>query len=221
MDTIKEYSQVIKFIREHKNGETVDLMNRRHLIYNMSYGVSLAQILQFVKNKQKHNELAELLWKENIRETKLISFHFFEPHKMSEKAVDNIVNEFTNHELVEQGILYFIVNLPFADKKIEQWLSSDKEYVKMSAFTLLGRMALKRKDVSPDFFGTFFEQIRQEMKNESLFIKKSIIFALTNIARTSAENKTKVTAFIKELSILQEENMQYVIKNVSEELEYI
>lgn len=217
----KQFTEVLNFIMEHRSGETAELMQKWGLNYNMSYGVSLAQILQFVKGKEKNTALAHMLWKENIRETKLLSFHFFNPLEVSSDEVDTIVHNFTNHELVEQSTLYWFVNIPFAPDKIAYWATNEKPYVKMTAYMLLARIAMKRKNVSPPFFGTFFANMLTDATNANLFVRKSITFALSAIARTSEENKTNVVSFIKQLETLNSEFANFVAKTTTDELQYL
>lgn len=221
MDINKQYSEVVRFIMEHRSGETAELMQKWGLSYNMTYGVSLAQILSFVKGKEKNNELAQKLWKENMRETKLISFHFFDATTLTSNELDALVKDFNNHELVEQGSLYLLVHSPYAAEKVGKWAESKEPYAKMTAYMLLARMAQKRKDVSPNFFGTFFENMEEDSTNANLFVRKSITLALLNTARTSDENKSKVYAFIDKISKFDSEYADFVVRTTSQELEYI
>jgi len=221
MEGKKKYSQIINFIMENRNGEVAEQMLKWGLNYNMNYGVSVVMLKNFAKEMGKDHELAKLLWKENMRETKLFSFHFFEAEQLSKNEVDDIVFKFNNHELVEQACMNLLVHIPFAYEKIEEWISSEEHYVKMTGFMLLSRLALINKDSDDELFERYLPIIEANAGHHFVFVKKSLTLALVNIARKSGELKALVETLAQNLIDSDNEHKAFIGRNVLAEIEYV
>lgn len=221
MEGKKKYSQIIHFIMENRNGEVAEQMLKWGLNYNMNYGVSVVLLKEFAKKMGKDHELAKLLWKEDMRETKLFSFHFFEPEKLTGDEIDKIVSRFNNHELVEQACMNLLVHLPYAFEKVEEWIKSEEYYVKMTGFMLLARLALIHKDIDDEQFERYLPIIERNAVHHFVFVKKSLTLALVNIARKSGELKAFVETLAQNLIDSENEHKAFIGRNVLTEIEYV
>src|SRR5690554_8074777 len=75
------FTQTLQFIKQHQDGETAELLRYRGLQYNMMYGVSSAILYSYAKKLEKNQELADMLWKEDFREAKLLALMLSEDRK--------------------------------------------------------------------------------------------------------------------------------------------
>lgn len=206
---------------KNRNGEVAEQMLKWGLHYNMNYGVSVVQLKNFARNFEKDQDLAWQLWNENIRETKLFSFHVFKPEELSTAEVDSIVEKCNNHELVEQACMNLLVNLSFAFDKIDQWIGSDSNYVMMTGYMLLARMALVNTHLDDSVFEKYIAVIEANAGHHFIFIKKSVTLALVNIARKSTQLKAHVEIIAQKLIDSDDESRKFVGRNVLGEIEYV
>lgn len=217
----KTYAEIIRYIREERNGLAADSMKELGLDYNMTYGVSSARIKQKAQQLGKDNELALKLWHEDMRETKLFSFHLFDPALLSKAELQELSNGFSNHELAEQACLNLLVHSPHAAQLAQEWATSQQQFVKMAAYALLARLALLRKCDDERFYLGFFPHIQAELGTPSLHIRRSIVSALLRMAKLSSALKTAVTQFAHELQNSNEQAAPYISQNVLAEIEYL
>jgi len=220
-DLKKQYSEIILYIRSERNGLAADLMKKSGLDYNMTYGVSSAIIKKKALEMSKNNQLARMLWNEDMRETKLFSFHLFNPETLSVDELREISKGFVNHELAEQACMNLIVHSPFAPQLAMEWAESSEQFVKMAAFSLVARLALLRKYEDERFYKQFFPFITEELDNSSSHIKRSIVSALLRMARISDDLKSDVKVFAQSIAESGHRSSAYVSQNVLAEIDYV
>jgi len=219
MTTKELFTDVLKYIRHHQDGEVVAKMSEAGFRYNMNYGLSLYLLMKKAELIGRNHELAQLLWKEDIRETKLLYFMIEDPSFSDELSMERIVNSFSNHEMVEIACLHYFVYSNYALKKAKEWAASEKEYVKLTGFTLLGRVAMKRKDITLDDFRPVLSIFDTLPQTGSLFVKRCVSFAMSALAKAGL--KKEIAGKAEQLQAFDSEVAQFVSQNVIEELKYI
>lgn len=217
----KKFSQILLFIKEQRNGLAVDNMKKWGLDYNMMYGVSVVELKRYAQSFEKDNELANKLWNENIRETKLFSFFLFDPNNLSSDDLDSICLKLTNNELVEHACMNLFVFSQFASQKVLEWAQSDNEMMRFAAFTLLVRIAMNKIIDSPEFFNQALHLLKTEADTENLLIRKALVNAAIRIARISNDYKTMVESWVADGIVDAGKNTKIVYENIKDELEYI
>lgn len=212
-----EYAQIFHFIQSHRNGEVVDGMKARSIEYAMSYGLSINQINSFGKTLHKDNSLAHKLWNEPMRETKLFALHVFDPQTISDSEIETLVAELTNNELVEQAVFVLLCKTDILAERIAAWCTSNVQLTALTGFSLISRMALLRKDLPHEYFGTFFAVMGQCLATANRSLQQEMAKAVTAIARRSPELKQQASQWIETHSSAE----AACIKIASEELQYV
>lgn len=219
METYKQLGELLRYIKHHQDGEVVSKMNASGIVYNMNYGLSLYLLMQKAKQIGRNHELALLLRKEAFREAQLLYFMIEEPSYVDATEMEKIVNDFTNYELAEIACLHLFPYCENAIDKIKQWTKSGNEYVRMSGFTLIGRLIMKQPDIEKDKIHGILYIFDTLPENGSLFEKRSICFALSVIAKFGL--KYEVEAINNLLGQNNSAVAQFVYKNTIEELKYV
>lgn len=219
MTAQEKFTGVLRYIRHHQDGEVVAKMSDSGIRYNMNYGLALYLLMKKAEETGRDTELAKLLWNEDIRETRLLYFMIEQPEVLNEAKLDYIVQTLRNRELVEVACLYLFVHTDYAIKKAVEWTGSDNEYVRMAAFMLTGRIALKRKDISVEQLRPLVDIFSQIPENGNLFDKRSITFAMTALAKAGLKEDIAVIA--QQLQAVHTPIATFVSQNVVEELKYM
>lgn len=213
------FTDILHYIRHHQDGDVVEKMNKSGIQYNMNYGLSYHLLNQKAKSIGRNHELAVMLWKENIRECRLLYMMLEDAALLSEEDADVIVRTFTNHEIAEIAAMHLFVNYKDAIRLVARWIGNNNEYVKLTGFALLGRLSLVRKDMPDNDFITFIRESMQLPPIGNLFVKRNICFALTAIAKRGL--KKEIEEFLSRIKDTKTELSEFVCKNVKEELEYL
>jgi 3-methyladenine DNA glycosylase AlkD len=216
-----KYSQAIRYIMQHQNGETAHQMSNAGIKYNMNYGVSVSQLREFAKACGNDSLLAEQLWAENIRETKLLALMLWDPEELEPAKADAIAAEFTTGELAENASFQLFWKLPYAPDKVAEWCASDKVFVKMTGFLLAARLAKLDKKLTDEYFGSLFGLATNELGKNVIYIKKAICIALTAAAARSPVLREQVEKFAEEIDPDFSEAARFVKANIKSDLTYI
>ncbi|NPA44969.1 MAG: DNA alkylation repair protein [Chlorobi bacterium] len=183
---------ILKEIRTRENGPAVDAMERMGMNYNRNFGVALSD-LKAIANKYKPNhELAKVLRNKDIRETRILAEMIEDTNLISEKEVENIIQNINTIELAEQTTINLLEKLNFTEEKVIEWIKSEKEFVITTAFILISRIALLKKDKSDNYFIEILPYAEKHSENNSIFVRKAISRALRQIALRNEKLKSKI-----------------------------
>ena len=180
MTAQENFSKVIQFIKHHQDGEVAESLRYRGLNYNMIYGVSSQIMSKCAGEIGRNQELANMLWKENFREAKLMALMLAEPVCISNDNLETFIAGCSNHEMVEIGTLYLFSKLPNALDKVYEWIQSDKEFTKMAAYMMIAQSAKHTVTfIDVEKLTPLYEK---DFTNKSFFVRKALINAFQELA---------------------------------------
>lgn len=180
-DTIQ---QIRKQCRLAMNGITSASMREKGVVYKLNFGLVLQQIKDIVKQYDKSKELAELLWKEDTRELKIMATLLYPVEDFSKQTADLWLSQITNQEMREQVCLNLFQNLPYALEKAKAWSNSNDINVRITGYWLLCRLILSKK-VEEALFTDDFTYIWDDIISEDLFLRNSALLVVKHIGRQS------------------------------------
>ena len=176
------FTNALHFIKHHQDGEIAETLRHRGLKYNMIYGVSSSILSDFAKKQGKNQEVANMLWKQNFREAKLLALMLADPKVITDEELENMVSTFNNHELVEIAALNFLAQLPNAKAKAYKWIQDEKEFVKMTGYMLIRRLAPNIKDVKATDLIDFLPLYERDFTNGSFFVRRAVVNSFQEVA---------------------------------------
>ena len=104
-DKLKQIKQSFRLMM---NGEASRSMRQRGVDYKLNWGVPVPMLKDMAKEYGKDYALAIELWKEDIRECKILAILIMPADEMPPEIVDIWMEQTKNQELAEIGALYFI-----------------------------------------------------------------------------------------------------------------
>ncbi len=176
------FTNALHFIKHHQDGEIAETLRHRGLKYNMIYGVSSSILSDYAKKQGKNQEVANMLWKQDFREAKLLALMLADPKVITNEELENMVSTFSNHELVENAALNFLPQLPNPQAKTYEWIQSEKEFVKMTGYMLIRRLAGKLKDVYTKELVDFLPLYERDFTNGSFFVRRAVVNSFQEVA---------------------------------------
>lgn len=197
MTAQENFSKVIQFIKHHQDGEVAELLRYRGMEYNMIYGVSTQIMSKFAAEIGRNQELANMLWKENFREAKLMALMLAEPVCINNDELETFMNGCTNHEMVEIGAFHLFSKLPNTLEKVYEWVQSDKEFTKMAAYMMIAQSA--KQQVTIVDMKQLVPYYKQDFTNESFFVRKALITAFQELAFRKLGLKQPIIKATKEI----------------------
>lgn len=119
-------SEIHAQFRRQMNAD-ISLSLRRHgLDYRTIFGVPSMRLKEVAEQYAPSVELAEALWAEEIRESKMLATRLYPPHQMDEERATRWVNEIRHTEIADQACMNLFAHLSIAPRLCKRWLQTDE-----------------------------------------------------------------------------------------------
>lgn len=196
-------AEALIFIRHHQDGEIAEKIRESGLQYNMNYGVSSLLLANYAKARERNQELADQLWKENFREAKLLSFMFAEYENCTDSTVQQYITGCVNNEMAEIAVTYFFAKLANAFDYAKDWILSENRYIKMAGYLTLVRLTMTKKLSDKNDILVLFSAIEKDLTSDDYFVFQSVTKLLQELGFRCPELKPLL---IEKIKYICEEN---------------
>lgn len=185
--------QIRTDLRLSMNGAVSASMRNKGVNYKMNFGVSTPRIKQISEKYSKDKLLAEALWKEDVRELKILATMLYPLEQYTKEDANNWILDNYDQEMREQLCMNLFQNLLFADELVEEWARNEAEYIRATAYWLFARLCIIKSDLvdkinSQNLVGHTINDLRAE----SLLLRQSALNALKFYGRLSEKNASFV-----------------------------
>ena len=125
------------------NGVVSQSMREKGLAYKVNFGVELHRLREIAETLPHDEQLAALLWKEDIRECRLLAAMIYPVEKFGEDLADLWVEQMNYTEEAECTVMHLFQHLPYASQKVFEWIAREEEMFQLCGWLLLGRLFMK------------------------------------------------------------------------------
>ena len=149
MDLNQQIKEIKQSFRLMMDGMVAASMRNKGANYKLNWGATLPRLRDKAEElKQMFNvsclmfnqyDLAIALWKENVRECKILATMLMPADKMLPEVVDIWMEQTDSQEIAEQASFNLYQYLPYAADKAYTWMASDKELYQLCGFHKIGR----------------------------------------------------------------------------------
>ena len=139
---------VKKQLRLAMNGAASQSMRQKGLSYKINFGVELPRLKQIAATFPKEHHLAQALWKEEIRECKILATMLQPVESFLPEIADIWVERMPTQELAEIASMYLFQHLPYAPQKSLQWMASEDEMAQACGLLTAARLLQKKGDLT-------------------------------------------------------------------------
>lgn len=136
-------------LRLSMNGAVSQSMREKGLVYKLNFGVELPRIKQIAAAFPKKHHLAQALWKEEIRECKILAALLQPVETFYPEIADIWAESIQNSELAELTSMNLFQYLPYAPSKALQWMAAEAPYVQACGFLTAARLLMHKGDLRP------------------------------------------------------------------------
>ncbi len=126
MDDTALMIRLLGRLRKEMNGAVVEAMQQRGVNYPLNYGVSFPTIRDIAKTYAPNHSLAQLLYKQQVRELKLAAAWIDDPQQVDAEQMRSWAEDFVYSEQVEQAVyaLFRYVSPSVAEPVAAEWIES-------------------------------------------------------------------------------------------------
>ena len=182
MDIQQQVKEIKQSFRQMMDGAIAKSMRDKGVEYHLNWGATLPRLKEKAVEIGKNYDLAIALWKENVRECKILATMIMPPDKVLPEVIDIWMEQITSQEIAEQATFNLFQYLPFAADKTYTWMASEKELYQLCGFHILSRLFMNGQEPNERGINEFVDQALAALQGESLAVKKA---AMASVVRFS------------------------------------
>ncbi len=170
MDTLPLSSQlqhIKRALRGVMNGPVSSSMRSKGLAYKVIFGVELPRLQQMAEELPHTFELAAALWKEDIRECRLLAGMLMPVERMDAELASLWVEQMRFQEEAECTVMHLFCRAPWASSKAFEWIAREEEMFQLCGYQLLARLFMQGATPSERDTEEFLDQAATALKGES------------------------------------------------------
>lgn len=119
----------------------------------------------------KDYDLAIELWKEDIRECKILATLIMPADKMLPEITDLWMEQVQSQEMAEMLAFNLLQHVDYAPVIAYQWIASDKPLYEIAGFQLLARLFANGKEPNERGINEFLDQAATALQGDNIGIK--------------------------------------------------
>lgn len=167
-ETLAEQLRFVKqSLRGVMNGVTSTSMREKGLTYKVNFGVELPRLQAMAEELPHTYELAAALWKEDIRECRLLAAMLMPEADFCEELADLWVEQMRFSEEAECTVMHLFARLPYASAKAFEWVAREEEMYRLCGWLLWARLFMKRMTPNERDSNELLDQLESDLKGES------------------------------------------------------
>ena len=207
----KQVQDIKTQLRLAMNGAVSQSMREKGLVYKLNFGVELPRIKSIAAGFAKNHDLAQALWKENIRECKILAAMLQPTETFLPEIADIWVEDIHNIEMAELTSMNLFQHLPYAPAKAFQWIADEREYVQVCGFLTIARLLMKKGDMDERAGNEFLDQTVCAFLSGSYHVRNAAFTALRRFMHHSDENAFKLCRRVDGMkdAVSEEEKLLY------------
>lgn len=176
---IKELKRGFRLVM---NGPASQSMREKGLDYRLNWGVPFIQLKQMAADLPHDYDFAIALWKEDIRECKILATLLMPHDKMPEEVAEIWMEQTHSQEMAEMQAFNLYQHVSYAPKLAYRWMALDDTVKEICAYDILGRLFMKGWEPNERGINEFIDQAVTALKSPSAGLRHAAMNALTRFA---------------------------------------
>jgi hypothetical protein len=210
MDDVRDKVKEIKqSFRQMMDGAVAQSMRDKGLNYHLNWGATLPRLQEMaeeIANSQQliansQYDLAIALWKENVRECKILATMLMPADQILPEVVDIWMEQIPSQEIAEQVAFNLWQHLPFAPEKAYQWIASDKEYDQLCGFHVLTRLFVNRQEPNERGINEYLDQLLAALQGPYASVRKAAMQSVYRFAELGLMYERLAKSALKSINL--------------------
>lgn len=176
-------------------------------------GVYQKDLNKLVKKIGKDNELAVALFESGIYEARILCSKIFRPEDLTEELMESWLCTFENWEICDSFSMGLFAKSPLARKIIFKLASRSHEFEKRAGFATMASYCMADKKSDNSVFEAFFPLIKGESKDERIYVKKAVNWALRNIGKRNLDLNFAAISLAREIFRFESKSAKWIASN--------
>ena len=175
------------------NGMVSQSMREKGMEYKLNFGIEYPRLKEIAAGYEPDHELAQALWKENIRECKILAGLLQPADTFYQEIADIWIEGMDYPELAEYTVMNLFQRLPYASEVVFRWMADEREMFQLCGFLLMARLLMKGEKLNERAEAEFLDQACTAVEGDCGPVQKAASVALRKYAHQSRDNKRTVS----------------------------
>lgn len=180
--TQEKLKEIKKSFFLRMDGTASRSMREKGLDYKINWGVSIPDLRKMADEYGKDYALAIELWKENIRECKILATMMMPPEQMLPEIVELWMEQTSSQEIAEMAAFNLYQHLEYAPVLAFQWIAGDNEMEQICGYNLLARLFMKGQEPNERGIQEFLDQALTALQSPSVSVRHAAMNCVRRFA---------------------------------------
>ena len=216
-ETLKEIKSKLRL---YMNGMISQSMRDKGMDYKLNFGIEYPRIKEIAAEYEPNHDLAQALWKENIRECKIMAGLLQPVDSFYQDIAEIWIEDIHCPELAEYTVMNLFQHLPYASEVIFPWMADEREYFQVCGFLLTARLIMQGLQLDDRAEAEFFDQAFTGLESDSLQVRKAAATALRKYGTRSKNNWKKISRPLGLLCKSDKPDVCALADEIKNEIEY-
>lgn len=221
MELQEKLKEIKTRLRLSMNGTVAQSMREKGLNYKINFGVELPRLREIARTYEKDHDLAQALWKEEVRESKILAGIIQPTETFFPEIADIWMENIHSPEIAELTCMNLFQNLPYAPSKAFEWMADEREYHEMCGFLLMARLLGKNMELSERAEAEFLDQAFTVAESQAYHPRKAALLALKKFALRSKVHADKIIKKLAYPPEVYKEEWKALCEEIKFEKEYL
>lgn len=180
METNDKLKNIKQSFRLVMNGPASQSMREKGLNYKINWGVPFTTLRDMAAEYGKDYDLAIALFKENIRECKIMATMIMPIDKFEADLADLWMEQTDNQELAEMLAFNLLQYAPYAPAVAYKWIATDNNNYQICGYSILSRLFMNGQEPNDRGMDECLDQAAAALRGDNVSLKHA---ALNSIMR--------------------------------------
>lgn len=192
MSTDEQLKNIKLLLRAHMNGPVSQSLRDRGLNYRVIFGVEWPRIVELAGQYPKSHALAAALWKENIRECRLMAPLLQPIDSYDGELAEVWIEDMYYPEEAQYCTMCLFQHLPNASDLAFKWIASSTEMKQLCGWLLITRLFMRLNPLNQQSENEFIDQADCGLNSNNIHIRQAVRNAIFKYALIGKREKLRI-----------------------------
>ena len=189
-ETINQVKEIKRSFRLMMNGVASQSMRQKGAEYQVNWGIGLVELRNMAAEYGKNYDLAIALWKENIRESKILATMIIPAEEMFTEVDDIWMEQTPTQEIAEIAAFQLYQHLEDAPVLAFKWLASGKTLYEICGFQVLSRLFMQGLEPDERGINELMDQALAALQSEHAGVRHAAMNCIQRFAGLGEDYET-------------------------------
>ena len=170
-ETHQKLMQIKRSFRLLMNGPTSQSMSQKGIGYKINWGVPFIELKKMASEYGKDYSLAIELWKEDIRECKILATLIMPAEEMLPEITEIWMEQVKTQEMAEMLAFNLLQYVNYAPVIAYRWMASEQPLYQIAGFQLLARLFANGQEANERGINEFLDQASTALQGDNMGVK--------------------------------------------------